>query len=219
MDFLHIARLLFYGVETTVIVTLTCCITGFCVALFMMASLVAIQSKLLLSVYNAFSYVFRAIPVLVMIFLVYFGMASVMNLSLPPLIAINLSLGLIAAAYLYEVFRGALESVDQAELKVAKAQGMKSYQIVLYIQLPQVLRLSFPGMINEFTSVLKYSPFSYTIGVGDIMKQAMALTATTLNAIEIYSLVGVFYFLIYKCFLFGMQYVNKRFNHMQIKHL
>jgi polar amino acid transport system permease protein len=66
-------------------------------------------------------------------------------------------------------------------------------------------------MVNEFTSVLKFSPFAYTVGIPEITKQAMTLTSTTLRGIEIYLAVGILYFLIYRICLLGMQAVNKRF--------
>jgi polar amino acid transport system permease protein len=89
--------------------------------------------------------------------------------------------------------------------------GMSRLQILRYIELPQMLRFSLPGMVNEFTSVLKYSPFAYTVGIPEITKQAMTLTATTLRGIEVYFAVGVLYFLIYRVCLLGVQSLNKRF--------
>jgi His/Glu/Gln/Arg/opine family amino acid ABC transporter permease subunit len=125
-----------------------------------------------------YTYVFRGVPVLVLLFLVYFGLPG-LGLNVPPLVAMMLSLGLIAGAYLAEVFRGAFASVDPDEIMAAEAMGMSRRQILLAIELPQMLRFAVPGMLNEFTTVLKYSPFAYTVGLPEIMKQAMALAATT----------------------------------------
>ncbi|MFM8152487.1 MAG: ABC transporter permease subunit, partial [Polynucleobacter victoriensis] len=129
----------------------------------------------------------------------------------PPLLAMALSLGLVASAYLSEVFRGAFNSVDPAEILAAKAMGMTRWQVLLYIELPQMLRFSVPGMVNEFTTVLKFSPFAYTVGIPEITKQAMTLTATTLRGIEIYLAVGVLYFVIYRICLIGVQVLSKRY--------
>jgi polar amino acid transport system permease protein len=74
-----------------------------------------------------------------------------------------------------------------------------------------MLRFSVPGMINEFTAVLKYSPFAYTVGIPEITKQAMTLSATTLRGVEIYLAVGILYFAIYRFLLLGVQLIERRF--------
>src|SRR5690606_17948549 len=120
-------------------------------------------------------------------------------------------LGLIAGAYLGEVFRGALDSVVANEIIAAEAMGMSRMQTLFYIELPQMLRFSVPGMINEFTTVLKYSPFAYTVGIPEVMKQAMALSAATLRGVEIYFAVGLVYFTIYKVLVTAIWLLEKRY--------
>jgi polar amino acid transport system permease protein len=160
---------------------------------------------------DCYTYVFRGVPVLVLLFIVYFGLPSI-GFKVPPLMAMALSLGLVASAYLAEVFRGAFNSVDPAEILAAQAMGLTRIQVLMYIELPQMLRFSVPGMVNEFTSVLKYSPFAYTVGIPEITKQAMTLTSTTLRGIEVYLAVGILYFTIYRICLWAVQSFGKRFH-------
>ncbi|MDD4092819.1 MAG: ABC transporter permease subunit, partial [Smithellaceae bacterium] len=89
-------------------------------------------------------------------------------------------------------------AVSPDEMVAAEAMGMRRGQIFLYILLPQMLRMSVPGMINEFTSILKYTPFAYTVGIPEIMKEAMSLAALTLRGLEIYLAAGILYYVIYK---------------------
>ena len=142
--------------------------------------------------------------------MVYFGLPS-LGIKVGPLLAMVLSLGLIASAYLAEVFRGALDSVEASEILAAEAMGMSRWQVFTQIELPQMFRFAVPGMVNEFTSILKYSPFAYTVGIPEITKQAMTLTATTLRGIEIYLAVGVLYFAIYRILLFAVQWLERRY--------
>jgi polar amino acid transport system permease protein len=65
--------------------------------------------------------------------------------------------------------------------------------------------------MNEFTTVLKYSPFAYTVGIPEMTKQAISLTATTLKGIEVYLAVGIMYFVIYRVCLFGVKMISKRY--------
>jgi polar amino acid transport system permease protein len=147
--------------------------------------------------------------------MVYFGLPGI-GIKPPPLLAMALSLGLVTGAYLTEVFRGAFNSVDSAEIIAAQAMGMSRIQVLRYIEIPQMLRFAVPGMVNEFTSVLKYSPFAYTVGIPEITKEAMTLTATTLKGVEIYLAVGVLYFAIYRILLIGVQLIQK---HYEIPHM
>lgn len=209
MTFYDILAQLAQGVSYTVLVTLVCSATGLVVGLAL-ASLRRLDFPGVNSFIDGYAYVFRGVPVLVLLFIVYFGLPGI-GFKVPPLLAMALSLGLVASAYLSEVFRGAFNSVDPAEILAAKAMGMTRWQVLLYIELPQMLRFSVPGMVNEFTTVLKFSPFAYTVGIPEITKQAMTLTATTLRGIEIYLAVGVLYFVIYRICLIGVQVLSKRY--------
>ncbi len=210
MNFFDIIALLTQGVGYTIVVTLACCATGLLVGL-VVAGMRRMAWPGVTLLLDAFTYFFRGVPVLVLLFLAYFGLPSI-GIKVSPLSAMMLSLGLVAAAYLAEVFRGALDSVDATEILAAQAMGMTRLQIFLYIEMPQMLRFSVPGMVNEFTTVLKYSPFAYTVGIPEITKHAMTLASTTLRGIEIYLAVGILYFAIYRFLLLGVQWLERRYH-------
>jgi polar amino acid transport system permease protein len=209
MSFIDILLLLAQGVLYTLLVTLACCATGLVTGL-LVAGLRRLELPGVAIPLSIFTYVFRGVPVLVLLFIVYFGLPG-LGVKVSPLVAMMLSLGLIAGAYLAEVFRGAMEAIDPNEIVAAQAMGMTRLQILIWIEIPQMLRFSFPGMINEFTTVLKYSPFAYTVGIPEITKQAMTLSATTLRGVEIYLAVGLLYFAIYRLLLLGVQLIERRF--------
>ena len=209
MTFFDILAQLAQGVSYTVLVTLVCSATGLIVGLIL-SSLRRLHFTGITPLIDGYTYVFRGVPVLVLLFIVYFGLPGI-GFKVPPLLAMALSLGLVASAYLAEVFRGAFNSVDPAEILAGEAMGMTRLQVLIYIELPQMLRFSVPGMVNEFTTVLKFSPFAYTVGIPEITKQAMTLTATTLRGVEIYLAVGVLYFVIYRICLVGVQALSKRY--------
>ncbi len=209
MTFFDILAQLAQGVSYTVLVTLVCSATGLVVGLIL-SSLRRLHFTGITPLIDGYTYVFRGVPVLVLLFIVYFGLPGI-GFKVLPLLAMALSLGLVASAYLAEVFRGAFNSVDSAEILAGEAMGMTRLQVLIYIELPQMLRFSVPGMVNEFTTVLKFSPFAYTVGIPEITKQAMTLTATTLRGVEIYLAVGVLYFVIYRTCLVGVQALSKRY--------
>ena len=153
MNFWQILALLGQGIAYTVMVTLACSATGLVlglgIAMLRQLNFTGVNRLLSLLVY-----ILRAIPVLVLLFIVFFGLPNI-GLQVPPLVSMMLSLGVIAGAYLAEVFRGALASIDPNEIMAAEAMGLSRWQILKDIELPQMLRFSVPGMINDFTTVLK----------------------------------------------------------------
>jgi polar amino acid transport system permease protein len=209
VNFYDILAQLAQGISYTVVVTLVCSATGLVIGLTL-ACLRRLSIPGLTPIIDAYTYVFRGVPVLVLLFMVYFGLPSV-GLKVPPLMAMAMSLGLVTSAYLAEVFRGAFNSVNSVEILAGEAMGLSKLQVLWYIDLPQMLRFSVPGMINEFTSVLKYSPFAYTVGIPEITKQAIALTSTTLRGVEVYFAVGILYFAIYRILLVGIQLINRHY--------
>jgi polar amino acid transport system permease protein len=87
--------------------------------------------------------------------------------------------------------------------------GLNRLQTLMHIEIPQMLRFAVPGMVNEFTTILKYSPFAYTVGIPEITKQAMTMTATSLQGTEVYLAVGLTYFAIYRLLLAGVHLVER----------
>lgn len=209
MSFAQILQSLVAGLGYTVLVTLLCAATALVVALAIIAAR-RLGGKAAGNALDAFVYVLRGIPVLVLLFMVFFGLPA-LGLDIPPLAAMMLSLGAVSGAYLSEIFRGSLQAVSQAEILAAQASGFTPFQSFRLIELPQMIRLSVPGMVNELTSVMKYSPFAYTVGIPEITKQAMALTSTTMQSLQIYTAVGLLYFGLYRAILLAVAYVERHF--------
>ena len=209
MSFIDILLTLLQGAGYTLLITFSCAATALFVGLgiAMARELGGTWTSAILS---AWVYVFRGIPMLVLLFVVFFGLPGI-GLDVPPLLAMMLSLGLISGAYLSEVFRGALAAVNSNEVLAAQAMGFTRFETLRLIKIPQMMRFSVPGMVNELTTVLKYSPFAYTVGLPEITKQAMALVATTMRGIEIYAAIGLIYFAIYRLLLSAVRLIEKRY--------
>ncbi|WP_395606791.1 amino acid ABC transporter permease [Pseudomonas sp. B22129] len=208
-QFFDVIGLLLHGVVATFYITLSCFITAFALGLGV-AVLRRLSGHRTGAVLSALVFIVRSIPVLVLLFLVYFGLPS-LGIRPSPMIAMNLSLGVIGGAYISEVFRGALGSVEHQERVAAQSMGFSDLQVVLYIELPQMLRFSLPGVMNELTAILKNTPFAYTVGFTEILGQAKALTASTSLGVNIYLVAGLMYFCIYKIFAVAMLMVRRRF--------
>ena len=210
MTFVDILLTLLRGAGYTLLITLSCAATALVVGLGI-AIARELGGALLAAVLSAVVYVLRGVPMLVLLFVVFFGLPGI-GIDVPPLIAMMLSLGFISGAYLSEVFRGALAAVNPNEVLAAQSMGFTRFEILRVIKLPQMARFSVPGMVNELTTVLKYSPFAYTVGIPEITKQAMALVATTMRGLEIYAAIGLIYFAIYRLLLAAVRLIEKRYS-------
>jgi polar amino acid transport system permease protein len=210
VTFVDILLTLLRGAGYTLLVTFACSATALLVGLG-----IAIARELgrawLCRLLSVWVYVFRGIPMLVLLFIVFFGLPGI-GIDVPPLPAMMLSLGLISGAYLAEVFRGAFAAVNANEVFASQAMGFTRGETLRLIKIPQMLRFSVPGIVNELTTILKYSPFAYTVGIPEITKQAMALVATSMRGIQIYAAIGLLYFGIYWLLLAAVRLVEQRYS-------
>ena len=208
MSFFDILLTLLQGAGYTLLITFACAATALVVGLSI-AIARELGGKWVSALLSSIVYVLRGVPMLVLLFVVFFGLPGI-GLDVPPLLAMMLSLGLISGAYLSETFRGALAAINPNEVLAAQSMGFTRFEALRLIKIPQMLRFSVPGMVNELTTVLKYSPFAYTVGIPEITKQAMALVATTMRGIEIYAAIGLIYFAIYRLLLSAVRWIERR---------
>ncbi len=158
--------------------------------------------KPLRRVVGVWVWLFRGVPILVQLYIFYFGLMSWLS-SLPglgglgldsPFTAAVLSLGLTSSAYQSQIFRGAIQSLPAGQLKAARALGMSDRQAIRTIVLPQALRLSIPAWSNEYSILLKDSALAFTIGVVEIMARMRAIASTTHEPVSMSFVAGVIFF-------------------------
>ncbi len=145
--------------------------------------------------------IFRGTPLLVQLFVVYYGLPAIgsmvgipwLGVTLDRLPAAFITLGMNSGAYQAEYFRGAIQSVGSGQMTAARALGMTKMQAIIYIILPQALRLAIPAWSNEAVSMIKYTAVVFLIAVPDIMGKAKILAGRYFNPIEIYITVALIY--------------------------
>jgi polar amino acid transport system permease protein len=138
---------------------------------------------------------FRGTPLLVQLFLVYFGLPD-LGLTLTRMTAAYMTLALNSGAYQAEYFRGALQSVGRGQMTAARAIGMSRVKAIRHIILPQALRLVLPAWSNEMISMIKYTAVVFLIAVPDLMGHAKILSSRYFMPIQTYLLVAVIYLIL-----------------------
>ena len=149
---------------------------------------------------------FRGVPVLVLLFLVYFGFFGLIeikfrtvygiHINFSPFMAACLVLGMVSAAYQSQIFRGAIQSLPQGQLKAASALGMSDSMAIRNIILPQALRIAIPAWSNEFSIVLKDSAVAFVLGATEIMARTHFVASRTYQHLALYLLAGVLYYIL-----------------------
>jgi polar amino acid transport system permease protein len=177
-DFYTTILFLLQGLGVTVSVTVIALAVGFVLGV-LMAVLRVYGNRPLSALAAGYSVVVRAVPVVVTIFILYFVIAQVVDLS--PFLAGSLALGFASGAYQSEIFRGALQSVAPGQMTAARAIGMSRMQAIRHIVLPQAVRLALPGWGNEATLVLKDSTLVFAVGVPEMLRRAQYVSSRTLE--------------------------------------
>ncbi|MCE5334846.1 MAG: amino acid ABC transporter permease [Desulfobacteraceae bacterium] len=136
---------------------------------------------------------FRGVPLLVLLFLFYFGFCNLVGLNLSAFAVAIIVLGLISSAYQSQIFRGAILSLPAGQFNAARALGMSDSRTILSIILPQALRLSIPGWSNEYSIVLKDSAVTFALGVAEIMARTHFVASRTYQHLPLYLAAGLIY--------------------------
>ena len=123
--------------------------------------------------------VVRGTPVLLQLFVIYYGLSNVVRL--PAFLAAVLGLGLNYAAYESEIYRGALQAIPRSQLEAARTLGLSEWQIFRLVRAPQALRLALAPMTNDFVALLKDSSLVSVITVVELTKQT-AIYATNIGS-------------------------------------
>jgi len=145
---------------------------------------------------SIYVWIFRGVPVLVLLFLFYFGLFSLFNLNLSAFTSAVLVLGLVSAAYQSQIFRGSINSIGKGQMLAALSLGISKFDAIFSIILPQALRISIPGWSNEFSILLKDSAVTYAIGVMEVLTRAHFVATRTYQPLPIFFLSAVIFIIL-----------------------
>ena len=141
---------------------------------------------------SAYITVIRGTPLLVQIFIFYFIIATIFEM--PRFYAGAMSLGLFYGAYIAEVLRGAIQSIDRGQYEAAKSLGMNYAQTMSYIIMPQALKRALPALVGELIALVKDSSLVSVISITDLTKVGREIVANTFSPFETWLIVAAMYF-------------------------
>ena len=153
---------------------------------------------------------FRAIPLLVLLLWVYYGLPIVFGISLGAFLAGVISLALSDSAFEAEIFRAGLQSVELGQRDAAKSIGLNKFQELLLIVFPQAIRIILPAIGNQFVYVLKMSSLVSIIGLADLTRKANELVVTVYRPLEIYTFLVLEYLVLIIIISYLIRKLEKR---------
>ena len=168
------------GVVTTIEIALAVVVTGLVLGLAL-AVLRSFQVKAINALIVVFVDMFRALPPLVIVLLVYFGLPNV-GLSIPSFAVLWLVLSLVLAAFAEEIFWAGILSVPKGQWEAARSTGLTFLGTLGSVVLPQAVRLTVPPMTNRTVAITKNTALGTVIGVPEILNQATTAVSFSANA-------------------------------------
>jgi len=153
---------------------------------------------------NVYITLIRGTPLIVQIFVLYFGFYKVIDLG--QFWSATLALAIHSGAYIAEIFRGAIQSIDKGQMEAGLSLGMSSAQTMRRIILPQALKRSIPPLGNQFILSLKESSLAAFIAMDELFSLARRLSAETFDEMTYFLIVAFYYLVIVMVFTY---FVNK----------
>lgn len=186
---------LFKGLGNTLLYTVVSLFFAFIIGLIFGFMKVG-QNKILRGIATVFVDVFRGIPLIVLAFFIYFGIPQAFGFTMPLFLAAILTLSLNAGAYVTEIIRGGIQSIDPGQLEAARSLGLPYRKAMMKIVIPQAIRVMIPSFINQMVITLKDTSILSVIGLVELTQSGKIVIARTFTSFDIWLTVAVMYLIV-----------------------
>ncbi|MBA3008248.1 MAG: amino acid ABC transporter permease [Proteobacteria bacterium] len=199
-----------------IIVTFQVTIASICLALLLglLAGLGRIsRNRIVNLVASTYVEIIRGIPLLVQLFYIYFALGRIVRV--PDMVAAIIALGFCYGAYMGEVFRAGIMSIDHGQTEASLSLGFNRSQTMRYVILPQAWRTILPPVGNEFIALLKDTSLVSIIAVSDILRRGREFASESFLYFETYTLIAIIYLLITLVLSKILSNVEQRLSHYE----
>ncbi|WP_243428250.1 amino acid ABC transporter permease [Clostridium rhizosphaerae] len=203
--------ILIKGSITTIELTTITIVLGTALALLIAFTKIS-RNVFLNSFGSLYTWLFRGTPLLVQLFLIYYGLPQ-FGLRLDPFPAAVIGLTLNIAAYIAEVIRASIESIEKAQWEAAYTMGLGFWKTVFLIILPQSMKRMIPPLTNEFIALLKDTSLVSTIAMVDLMRTAQQISSTTFKPMEILLGAAILYLMMTSVFTIIFKVMETKFSY------
>lgn len=137
----------------------------------------------------------QGIPLLVLLFVVYFGV-GIFGIDVPPLAAAGIALMVYVSAFLGEIWRGSVQSIEKTQWEAAECLGLSRWQSLILVVIPQAVRLSLPATVGFLVQVIKSTSLASVVGFVELTRAGQIINNSLFQPFLVFALVGGFYFLL-----------------------
>ena len=192
------------GVVMTIALTLVAFALGILIGLGV-ALLRGSRRPLLRGLGWTYIWIFRALPTLVLIFLVWYGLPQLFPVFagrwFEPFYAATIALSVSEGAYAAEIIRGGLLSIDDGQRTAARALGMSPRSVFRRIVFPQVVRVVTPALANDFITMLKITSLAFAVGLRELLTMAQIQVSASFRFLEWYGAAAIYYLVLVSIFM------------------
>ncbi|WP_197141193.1 amino acid ABC transporter permease [Lysinibacillus sphaericus] len=192
----------------TLKLTLYSTIFGLILGLFVALMKIS-KVKVIRLIADFYLWIIRGTPMLVQLFLIYYGLPQV-GIELSPMVAAVIALGINSAAYIAEIYRGGIMSISKGQIEAAESLGMSYFLQMRKVILPQALRVSLPALGNQAIMMLKDSSLASLVTVSELLMVSQRYAASNYAFIEFYLVAAGFYLVMTTFFTFILNRVERR---------
>lgn len=154
------------------------------------------RSVVLRAIGTTYVDIFRGTPLLVQAFFIYFGIPSALGFQMSALTAGIITLSLNAGAYMTEIVRGGIQSVDKGQMEAARSLGIGYLPTMRKVILPQAIRTMIPSYINQFVITLKDTSILSVIGIAELTQTGRIIIARNFQSFTMWLIIGIIYFVV-----------------------
>ena len=188
-------KFLISGITITIYISVISIV--FAMIIGLVIALPSLSNNKFLSYFNiAYVEIVRAIPLLVLILWIYYGLPIMLGISFSPFVSGIIALTISESAFQAEIFRAGINSINKGQHEVSESLGMDFWRKMRFVILPQAIKVVLPAMGNQFVYVLKMSSLVSIIGIADLTRKANELVTTTYRPLEIYTFLILEYLLL-----------------------
>jgi len=175
------------------------------------------KSKLLSTLASIYIEVVRGTPMMIQIAVVYFGTYVAIGLDINAFTAAVIAVSLNSAAYVAEIIRSGIQSIEKGQWEASKSIGLSHRQTLRYIILPQAVKNILPALGNEFVTLIKETSVASTIGVTDLMYASTTIRAASFKSFSPLLIVAIIYFIMTFSLSKLVKLLEKKLNHDSIE--
>ena len=185
-------KFLLSGFTTTIFISIVS--ISLSIVLGLIVAIPSLAKNKFLTYFNiGYVEIVRAIPLLVLILWIYYGLPIMTGISFSPFVSGIIALSISESAFQAEIFRAGINSIRKPQWEAGSSLGLNFFRKLRLVILPQAIRNILPAIGNQFVYVLKMSSLVSIIGIGDLTRKANELVVTTYRPLEIYTFFCLLY--------------------------